>query len=63
MNFAFASVVSQKKIYKGEVLTKANICLKRPGNGYFKTSDLKKVLGKKATRNIEVNVQIKNKDI
>ena len=53
----------QKKIYKGEVLTKANVCLKRPGNGYFNTSDLKKVLGKKATRNIPVNVQIKNKDI
>jgi len=63
MNFAFASVVSQKKILKGEILTNTNICLKRPGNGYFKTSDLKKILGKKATRNIKANVQIKNKDI
>ena len=63
MNFAFASVVSQKKILKGDILTKENICLKRPGNGYFKASAFKKILGKRAARNIEPNVQIKNKDI
>ena len=63
MNFAFASVVSNKKILKGEILTEKNICLKRPGNGDFKSSDYKNILGKRSLRNIPKNVQIRNKDI
>ena len=63
MNFAFASVVSEKKLLKGEILNHNNICLKRPGNGYFKASDFEKMLGRKVKKNIEANVQIKKKDI
>ena len=63
MNFAFSSVVSTKKIFKGEILTKNHICLKRPGNGNFNSKDIKKILGKKVKRNINKNVQIKIKDI
>ncbi len=63
MNFAFASVVSNKKILKGEILTEKHICLKRPGNGDFKSSDYKNILGKRSLRNIPKNVQIRNKDI
>ena len=61
--FAYASVVSTKNILKGEKFTKNNIWVKRPGTGYFAASDLFKLFGKKAKRNIEKDAQIKKKDI
>ena len=63
MRFAFASVVSIKEIKKGEKLTHKNIWVKRPGTGYFKASDFKKLIGKKALKNIKTNRQIKKTDI
>jgi N-acetylneuraminate synthase len=62
-NFAFASVVSIKDIRKGEMLSSKNIWVKRPGTGYFKAIDYKKLIGKKAKKNIIRNVQIKKNDI
>jgi|TARA_B100000131_G_C18025111_1_gene576122 N-acetylneuraminate synthase len=62
-NFAFASVVSIKDIRKGEKLSSKNIWVKRPGTGYFKAIDYKKLIGKKATKNIIRNVQIRKNDI
>jgi len=62
-NFAFASVVATKKIKKGEILSKDNIFVRRPGNGYFKAKDYYKLLGKKVKKNIESNFQIKKSDI
>jgi N-acetylneuraminate synthase len=62
-NFAFASVVSIKNIKKGEKLTFKNIWVKRPGNGYFPAIKFKKVLGKRALKNIRANFQIKKNDI
>jgi len=61
--FAFASVISTKKIYKGTKLNKKNLWVKRPGNGEFKAKDLKKLFGKIAKQNIEKGVQIKKKYI
>ncbi len=61
--FAFASVVSIKNIKKGEILSKTNIWVKRPGTGYFKSSDYFKLLGKKSKRNIEKDTQLKKKDV
>lgn len=61
--FAFASVVSIKRIKKGEKLSLNNIWVKRPGTGDFKASELNKVLGKKAKQIIPENVQIKKKFI
>tara|TARA_B100001996_G_scaffold338035_1_gene290267 strand:+ start:531 stop:1565 length:1035 start_codon:yes stop_codon:yes gene_type:complete len=63
MNFAFSSVVSKRPIMIGEKLTRKNICLKRPGNGYFNSKDFLKILGKKTRKNIKPNVQIKKNDI
>ena len=57
--FAFASIVSIKKIEKGEKLSLKNIWVKRPGTGDFKASELKKILGKKAKKMIPENVQIR----
>ena len=63
MRFAFASVVSNTFIKKGSILTKKNICLKRPGTGDFSTKDFTKILGKKVNCDIKQNVQIKKKNL
>ena len=47
-NFAFASVVSIKEIKNGEILTKKNIWVRRPGNGDFLANDYSKLLGKES---------------
>lgn len=57
--FAFASVVSNKKIFAGDRLNSKNIWVRRPGTGDFMAQDLKKLYGKKVFSNIENNVQIK----
>ncbi len=63
INFAFASVVASINIKKGEILSRDNICLKRPGNGDYKFSDFSKILGKVAKRDIIKNTQINKKDL
>tara|TARA_B100001175_G_scaffold317437_1_gene334354 strand:- start:3857 stop:4885 length:1029 start_codon:yes stop_codon:yes gene_type:complete len=57
--FAFASVVSIKKISKGEKLSLKNIWVKRPGSGDFPAKNLTKLIGKRAKREIKKNIQIK----
>ena len=61
--FAFSSVVSIKDIYPGEMLSKKNIWVKRPGTGHFKASNYYKLLGKKAKKLILKNNFIKKNDI
>ena len=63
IKFAYASVVSTKNIKKGEIFTNKNIWVKRPGIGFFKGEDLKKILGKKASQNIRKNIFIKKNHI
>ncbi len=62
-NFAFASVVSIKKIKKGDKFNKKNIWVKRPGGGDFHARDYKKILNKKAIKDIPENRQLKKTDI
>jgi len=62
-NFAFGSVVSIKSIKEGERLSHKNIWIKRPGTGFFKSEDFKKLLGKKAKREIKKNIQLKKGDV
>ena len=52
-NFAFASVVSTNEIPKGKKFTTSNLSVMRPGNGDFKSSELKKLIGKVSTRIIK----------
>lgn len=52
IDFAFATVVTIKPISKGDILTKENIWVKRPGVGEIKAEDFEKLIGKKATRSI-----------
>ncbi len=56
------SIVSARAIHKGEVITREDICFKRPGTGFLPIeADL--VLGKKASTNIEKNNVILKKDL
>ncbi|MGG7033593.1 MAG: N-acetylneuraminate synthase family protein [Flavobacterium sp.] len=58
IDFAFATVCSIAPIKKGEVLTKENIWVKRPGTGKILAEHFDGLLGKKATRDIENDEQL-----
>ena len=59
MDFAFATVCSIEEIRQGDVLTKQNIWVKRPGNGQIPAEKFHEVLGKIATRDISSDEQLK----
>ena len=56
--FAFASVVTTRAISAGEILTKNNIWVKRPGGGDFAARDFNMLLGRKVCRDIPHNIQL-----
>lgn len=59
IDFAFASVVAIKDIRQGEVFSKENIWVKRPGTGEIPAEDYGKILGKHAGCEIRSDTQIK----
>lgn len=61
-NFAFASVVSIKKIKKGDIFSKDNLWVKRPGTGEILAENLSKLYGKISQREINKDEFIKLKD-
>ncbi|MFK7000569.1 N-acetylneuraminate synthase [Flavobacterium oreochromis] len=63
IDFAFATVCSIAPIKKGEVLTKENIWVKRPGTGDILAEHFNSILGKVAKRNIENDEQLTWKDL
>lgn len=63
IDFAYASVVTIRSIRKGEVFSLDNTWVKRPGTGPMHARDLKQVLGKRAARDLHVNVQIQPTDL
>lgn len=58
IDFAFATVCAIADIQKGEVLTKENIWVKRPGTGKILAEHFNDLLGKKATRAISSDEQL-----
>lgn len=58
IDFAFATVVTIDSIRKGDVFTKQNIWVKRPGTGKILAENYNAVLGKKATKNIEKDIHL-----
>ncbi|HEU5292555.1 MAG TPA: N-acetylneuraminate synthase family protein [Cyclobacteriaceae bacterium] len=62
IDFAFATVVSIRRILKGETLSKTNTWVKRPGTGEIKAEHFNAILGKKAVRDIEPDVHLEWKD-
>ena len=62
IDFAFATVCTIANIKKGEVFTKDNIWVKRPGTGKILAEHFDDILGKKALRDIENDEQLTFKD-
>lgn len=58
IDFAFATVVTIKKIKKGDVLSKENIWVKRPGTGPIKAEHFSAILGKRAVRDFDTDVHL-----
>ena len=58
IDFAFASVVSISEIKAGEYFTRDNLWVKRPGTGDIPAEKYEEILGKRATINIENDMQI-----
>jgi N-acetylneuraminate synthase len=63
IDFAFATVCTIAPIQKGDVFTEDNIWVKRPGTGEILAEHFNELLGKKATRNIENDEQLKFDDL
>jgi len=63
IDFAFATVVSIANIKKGEVLTKENIWVKRPGTGEIAAESYQGIIGKMSLVDIQCDVHIKWSDI
>jgi len=63
IDFAFATVCTTKSITAGELFTTENIWVKRPGKNGIAAEHYQDVLGKKASQNIEADVQVKWEDI
>jgi len=63
IDFAFATVCTIAPIQEGEVYTKANIWVKRPGTGKILAEHFESILGKKATRTLDNDEQLVWTDI
>ena len=55
IDFAYASVVSISKIKKGEKFNSENVWVKRPGTGPIFAEEYDSVIGKKASKDIDVD--------
>ncbi len=63
IDFAYACVVSLRPIAPGQVLSRENVWVKRPGTGPIKAAELKQVLGRRAARAIAAHQQISWSDL
>lgn len=63
LRFARESVVTLKKISKGDILSEENLTTKRPSTGEIPAKDFYKILGKKAKRDIPKDKQLQYSDI
>ncbi|MGB3921687.1 MAG: N-acetylneuraminate synthase family protein [Minisyncoccia bacterium] len=63
IDFAFASVVTIAPIKKGEKFSMKNLWAKRPGTGELHAREFKKVLGKRARRDLKRDAQLRRGDV
>jgi N-acetylneuraminate synthase len=63
IDFAFATVVTTKPIKAGEVFTKDNIWVKRPGTGEILAEHYESLFGRKALKTIEADEHVSWKDV
>jgi N-acetylneuraminate synthase len=62
IDFAFATVCTIAPIKKGELFTKENIWVKRPGTGAILAEFFNDIIGKTATQDIDSDEQLKESD-
>lgn len=60
IDFAFATVVTIAPINQGEVFTKNNLWVKRPGTGEILAAEFENILGQIAACDIDTDVQLTN---
>ncbi len=63
IDFAFATVVTINEIKKGDIFSLDNIWVKRPGTGEIKAESLKKIIGKKALKDLSFDTHLSWSDI
>jgi len=63
IDFAFATVVSIKPIQKGDLFTKDNIWIKRPGTGEILADKYYDLLNKKSLRDILIDTHLLKSDV
>lgn len=63
IDFAYACVVSIQEIAEGDVFTRENLWVKRPGTGEIKAIEYEALLGKRARRSIPLNAQLRRDDV
>lgn len=63
IDFAYATVVTIRNIRKGEIFSRDNIWVKRPGTGEIPAKDFDSVCGKKAKRDLPADIHLKLEDI
>ena len=63
IDFAFASICTIQPVKKGEMFTKENIWVKRPGKGGILAEEYNNVIGRVAARDLEQDVQVSYEDI
>ncbi|AUN15267.1 N-acetylneuraminate synthase [Paraclostridium sordellii] len=63
IDFAFATVVTTKDLKKGDVLSKDNIWVKRPGTGQIKAEHYESLIGKRINKDIENDEHLSWADI
>lgn len=63
MDFAFATVVAIRDIQPGEVLSKDNIWVRRPGTGAIPARDFESLLGRKAKIFLKTHTHLSYDDI
>ena len=62
MDFAFATVVTIAPIKSGEVLTKQNLWVKRPGTGSIPAERYESLLGRRAARDLPADSHLTDED-
>lgn len=63
IDFAFATVVTTENLKKGDILTKENIWVKRPGTGEIKAGHYESLIGKRINKDIENDEHLSWADI
>ncbi len=61
-DFAFATVCTIAAIKRGELLSMKNIWVKRPGTGEILAEEFTNLIGKKASRDLECDIQLRTTD-